>query len=260
MNEDDEEEEDEDEEEDDGNEGAQYFYPLPLEDEDEATAATVAGQRPLLLPYHRHQHRSLFPWVVHKTPILGSRGSIASNGSETGRKRRRHWLRALPKFFYLPPASLRWLSRYDRQQFVGDVLGGLTVAVMVIPQGMSYAVLADLPPVYGLFCALTGPLLYTLLGTSKHLSIGPVALVSLSLPRVYEILYPNLAQLPEEEATQARIQAATSITFVAGLVLVGLALLRLGMVSRFIPPAVMVGFTNAGVYVIFVYRYTLILV
>ena len=51
---------------------------------------------------------------------------------------------------------------------------------------MSYAVLAELPPVYGLYCALAGPLCYTLLGTSRHLSIGPVALVSLGLPRIYD--------------------------------------------------------------------------
>lgn len=54
-------------------------------------------------------------------------------------------------------------------------------------KGMSYAVLAGLPPVYGLFAAMTAPVVYTVLGTSRHLSIGPVALVSLALPRVCEV-------------------------------------------------------------------------
>jgi len=66
----------------------------------------------------------------------------------------------------------------------------------------------------------------------------PVALVSLSLPRVYSLLYPTLLSLPDEEAAALRIQAALSITFVSGLVLATLALLRLGLVAHFIPPAV----------------------
>jgi hypothetical protein len=105
--------------------------------------------------------------------------------------------RVLP---YLPVVS--WLPHYSRHALWGDLLGGLTVAVMVVPQvgrhshrprlttrwsdslvsgrppqGMSYALLADLTPVYGLFCALTAPVVYAFLGTSRHLSIGPVALV-----------------------------------------------------------------------------------
>jgi MFS superfamily sulfate permease-like transporter len=74
----------------------------------------------------------------------------------------------------------------------------------------------------------------------------PVALVSLSLPRVYSLLYPSLLSLPDDEAASLRIQAALSITFVSGLVLATLGLLRLGLMAHFIPPAVMVGFTNAA--------------
>jgi MFS superfamily sulfate permease-like transporter len=111
---------------------------------------------------------------------------------------------------------------------------------------MSYAVLAELPPVYGLFCAVSGPLVYTFLGSSRHISIGPVALVSLSLPRVYDVLYPDLLSLPEEEASAVRVHAALSIAFVSGVVLSALGLFRLGLIAHLIPPAVMVGFTNAA--------------
>ena len=84
-------------------------------------------------------------------------------------------------------------------------------------QGMSYAVLAELPPVYGLFCAIAGPMVYSALGTSHHLSIGPVALVSLSLPRVYDILGIYNDDMTDDEASAARVQAAMSISFVAGV-------------------------------------------
>ncbi len=111
---------------------------------------------------------------------------------------------------------------------------------------MSYAVLAGLPLVYGCFAAMAGPLVYTLLGTSRHLSIGPVALVSLGLPRVCEVLYPSIADLPDDQAAPLRIQAATAVALVSGLLLATMGLLRLGAAAHFIPPAVMVGFTTAA--------------
>ncbi|NDC88052.1 MAG: hypothetical protein EB075_04480 [Bacteroidetes bacterium] len=79
---------------------------------------------------------------------------------------------------YLP--SLAWLPAYRASENLrGDVSAGLTVGVMLIPQGMAYALIAGLPPIYGLYAALVPLVVYALLGTSRQLAVGPVAMVSL---------------------------------------------------------------------------------
>ena len=74
---------------------------------------------------------------------------------------------------------LQWLPNYKKTDFSKDLVAGLTVGVILIPQAMAYAMIAGLPPVYGLYAAIFPLLLYLFLGTSKHLAIGPVAMDSL---------------------------------------------------------------------------------
>ena len=72
-----------------------------------------------------------------------------------------------------------WLPNYQRNWFKGDLSAGLTVGVMLIPQGMAYASIAGLPPVFGLYASLVPIVIYALFGTSRQLAVGPVAMVSL---------------------------------------------------------------------------------
>ena len=74
---------------------------------------------------------------------------------------------------------LEWLPEYDRRDLGGDFSAGVIVAVMLIPQGMAYAMLAGLPPVIGLYSATIPLLVYALFGSSRQLAVGPVAMVSL---------------------------------------------------------------------------------
>ncbi|MFA9480261.1 SulP family inorganic anion transporter [Phycisphaerales bacterium AB-hyl4] len=74
--------------------------------------------------------------------------------------------------------SVGQLERYDRHQLRADLLAGVTVGVMLIPQGMAYALIAGVPPIYSLYASLVPLVVYALLGTSRHLAVGPVALVS----------------------------------------------------------------------------------
>ncbi|MFW6347440.1 MAG: SulP family inorganic anion transporter, partial [Cyclonatronaceae bacterium] len=78
---------------------------------------------------------------------------------------------------YIP--FLDWIGRYQKEDAKGDFNAGLTVGVMLIPQGMAYAILAGLPPVYGLYASIVPLIIYTFLGTSRHVAVGPVAMVSL---------------------------------------------------------------------------------
>src|SRR3954471_3474204 len=74
---------------------------------------------------------------------------------------------------------LDWLRHYRRADLAGDVGAGIIVAMMMIPQGMAYALVAGLPPVAGLYASIVPPLLYALLGTSPTQSVGPMMIVSL---------------------------------------------------------------------------------
>ncbi len=75
--------------------------------------------------------------------------------------------------------SLDWLARYERKHLRGDALAGVIVATLLIPQAMAYALLAGLPPQVGLYASLLPLAVYALLGSSRYLSVGPSALLSL---------------------------------------------------------------------------------
>ncbi|MEL6821513.1 MAG: SulP family inorganic anion transporter, partial [Calditrichota bacterium] len=72
-----------------------------------------------------------------------------------------------------------WMQHYEKNQLTGDLNAGVTVAVMLIPQGMAYAMLAGLNPIHGLYAALAGLMVYSWFGTSRFLSVGPVAIDSM---------------------------------------------------------------------------------
>ena len=76
---------------------------------------------------------------------------------------------------------LDWILKYKPEYFKDDLVAGITVAILLIPQGMAYALIAGLPPVYGLYAALTPQIVYTIMGTSRQLAVGPVAMDSFSL-------------------------------------------------------------------------------
>ena len=78
---------------------------------------------------------------------------------------------------YIP--ILDWLPNYQKSYLEGDLSAGLTVGVMLIPQGMAYAMLAGLPPIYGLYASIVPLIIYAVLGTSRQLAVGPVAMISL---------------------------------------------------------------------------------
>ena len=87
---------------------------------------------------------------------------------------------------YLP--ILQWLPNYKKEHLNGDLFAGLTVGIMLIPQGMAYALIAGLPPVYGLYASIVPQLIYAILGTSRQLSVGPVAMDSLLVATIVSTL------------------------------------------------------------------------
>jgi SulP family sulfate permease len=128
-----------------------------------------------------------------------------------------------------------WLKRYRRAFLAGDLGAGVVVAMMMIPQGMAYALVAGLPPVAGIYASILPPLLYALFGTSSSQSVGPMAIISLMTASV-------LAPLASPGTALYGVLAG-QLALLSGLVLLACGLLRVGFLANFFSRPVMNGFT-----------------
>ena len=141
---------------------------------------------------------------------------------------------------FLP--ALLWLKRYDRGNLPADLMAGLIVAVMLVPQGMAYALLAGLPPVIGLYASTVPLLIYALFGSSRQLAVGPVAIVSLlTLSGVSLLAEPGSAEF---------IALAALLALMVGVIQFALGLMRAGFITNFLSHAVISGFTSAAALII----------
>jgi len=137
---------------------------------------------------------------------------------------------------------LDWLPSYKKTWLKGDLGAGLTVGVMLIPQGMAYASIAGLPPVYGLYASIIPLLIYAVFGTSRQLAVGPVAMVSL----LTATAIGSFAGL----STEQYIMYAILLAFLVGALQFFLGLFRLGFLVNFLSHPVVSGFTSAAALII----------
>lgn len=135
-----------------------------------------------------------------------------------------------------------WLPNYNTQKFKGDLTAGLTTGVMFIPQGMAYAVIAGVPPIYGLYAGVIPLLVYPLFGTSKNLSIGPVAIDML-------IVAAGVGLLAEPN-TERYITLTILLTMMAGGLQLMMGTMRLGAIFNIFSRPVIAGFTLAAPLII----------
>lgn len=141
---------------------------------------------------------------------------------------------------YIP--FLDWLLHYQRRDLIGDVLAGVIVAIMLVPQGMAYALLAGLPPQVGLYASILPLILYALFGTSRTLAVGPVAMVSL-------LVAAGVDQLAQPGSPDYLILALT-LALMVGIIQVMMGVVRLGFLVNFLSHAVISGFTSAAALII----------
>lgn len=154
---------------------------------------------------------------------------------------RRSWLEWLE---LLIPCA-RWMRTYNWKLYLRtDIIAGLTVGTMLVPQGMSYARLAGLHPIYGLYSGFVPVFAYSVFGSSRQLAVGPVALVSLLVSNVL-----TKAVDPDED-TEYYSQLAVLLAFMVGILECLMGILRLGWLIRFISHTVISGFTSASAIVI----------
>ena len=137
---------------------------------------------------------------------------------------------------------LSWLKTYSPSFLKGDIAAGITVGIMLIPQGMAYAMIAGLPPVYGLYAALFPQIVYAIMGTSRQLAVGPVAMDSL-------LVAAGLGAL--SLTTNAEyIALASFLALFMGTIQLLLGGLKLGFLVNFLSKPVISGFTSAAAIII----------
>jgi len=137
---------------------------------------------------------------------------------------------------------LDWLPNYKTSYFKGDLFAGLTVGVILIPQGIAYAIIAGLPPIYGLYTALVPQIMYTIFGTSRQMATGPIAIDSL-------IVAAGVSTLAVAE-TDNYIAIVLALTLMVGIIQIVLGIFRLGFIVNFLSKPVLTGFVAAAAFII----------
>ena len=143
------------------------------------------------------------------------------------------WRRLIPS---LP--ILEWGRGYDRNTLASDLMAALIVTVMLIPQGLAYALLAGLPPEVGLYASIAPLVLYAILGTSRVLAVGPVAVVSL--------MTASAIGQHAVAGSQEYWSVAITLAFMSGSMLLLMGVLRLGFLANFLSHPVISGFISAS--------------
>ncbi len=137
---------------------------------------------------------------------------------------------------------LDWVSTYKKSYFIKDLVAGLTVGIVLVPQGMAYAMIAGLPPVHGLYAALFPVLIYAFFGTSRKIAVGPVAMDSL----LVAVGLGSLTIVGE----QNYIATVVVLALMVGFIQLSLGLLRMGFLVNFLSKPVISGFTSAAAIII----------
>ncbi|OMO77657.1 sulfate anion transporter [Corchorus capsularis] len=144
--------------------------------------------------------------------------------------------------YFLP--ILEWAPRYTLQFFKADLISGITIASLAIPQGISYAKLANLPPILGLYSSFIPPLVYAMMGSSRDLAVGTVAVASLLTASMLG------QEVSATENPTLYLHLAFTATLFAGLLQASLGLLRLGFIVDFLSHATIVGFMAGAATVV----------
>ncbi|XP_043719583.1 sulfate transporter 1.3-like [Telopea speciosissima] len=135
---------------------------------------------------------------------------------------------------------IEWGRNYNLIKLKGDLIAGLTIASLSIPQGIGYAKLANLSPQYGLYSSFTPPLVYAFLGSSRDIAIGPVAVVSLLMGTMLRSVIDPIAN-PAEYT-----RLAFTATFFAGITQAALGFFRLGFLIDFLSHATIIGYMGGA--------------
>jgi len=136
----------------------------------------------------------------------------------------------------------QWLPAYKKSDLKGDFIAGITVGILLIPQGMAYAMIAGLPPIFGLYAAFIPQVIYSLFGTSRQLSVAPVAMISL-------LIGAGISEFADQ-GSEAYIRLAILLAFAVGIIQLLFGLLRMGFLVNFLSQPVISGYTSSAAIII----------
>lgn len=165
-------------------------------------------------------------------PYVSSRDWLSDVFSEPGRKTSEYFDALFP--------FTKWILSYNLQWFIGDLIAGITVGLVVVPQSLSYAGLANLKPEFGLYSSFVGVVIYAMFATSKDVTIGPVAVMSLQTGNVVRAVIDRVGDKYTPEVI------ASALAFICGVVTIGIGLLRIGWIVEFIPAPAVSGFMTGS--------------
>ncbi|CAN6673855.1 sulfate permease 1 [Trichomonascus vanleenenianus] len=181
-------------------------------------------------PYTLPQYDSL---PAYEQPVVSTKDFAKNAFKDPGRRAKEYVISLFP--------IAQWIYRYNLQWLYGDLIAGITVGAVLVPQGMSYATIATLPPEYGLYSSFVGVFMYCFFATSKDVSIGPVAVMSL---QVSKVIAHVTAHYPQYASDGPMI--ATALALMCGAIAFGIGLLRLGFILEFIPIPAVMGFMTGS--------------
>ncbi|GMN38765.1 hypothetical protein TIFTF001_007997 [Ficus carica] len=157
-----------------------------------------------------------------------------------GQPTKRKWILGAQYVFPI----LQWAPHYTFNLFKSDVVSGLTIASLAIPQGISYAKLANLPPIVGLYSSFVPPLVYAVFGSSRDLAVGPVSIASLILGSMLR------QEVSPTNDPVLFLQLAFTSTFFAGFFQASLGFFRLGFLIDFLSKAILIGFMAGAAIIV----------
>ncbi|XP_075483521.1 sulfate transporter 4.1, chloroplastic-like [Primulina tabacum] len=197
------------------------------------SAVDLATRQPVKIIHL--QHPSSSPKATLSS-LANNHGAFSTWKAKVKRMTLMDWIQ-----LFLPCS--RWISTYKWREYLHpDLMAGITVGIMLVPQSMSYAKLAGLRPIYGLYSGFMPIFVYTIFGSSRQLAIGPVALTSL--------LVSNVLGKIVDSSEQLYTDLAILLALMVGVLECIMGLLRLGWIIRFISHSVISGFTTASAIVI----------
>ncbi|KAI9291924.1 hypothetical protein K502DRAFT_352523, partial [Neoconidiobolus thromboides FSU 785] len=147
--------------------------------------------------------------------------------------------REIPDYFKSFFPIFSWLPNYNRKWILQDMIAGITVGIMLVPQSLAYAKLANLPLAYGLYTSFICPILYPLMGTSREVSVGSTAMLSL-------IIGSTITRVTKINPDFSPVDIAVALTFLSSIITAILGIFKLGIILDLIPKPVIMGFTSGA--------------
>ncbi|RFU81692.1 sulfate permease 2 [Trichoderma arundinaceum] len=186
--------------------------------------------------FNSEDRDSDIPSISNADPFIEREPTVAEFLEEI-----RPSLHDIGRYFYNLFPFLHWVGKYNFTWFIGDLIAGITVGAVVVPQSMAYAQLAQLPVEYGLYSSFMGVLIYWFFATSKDITIGPVAVMSQVTGDVVLRAAERLPDVPGHVI-------ASALAIIAGAIICFLGLARLGWVVEFIPlPSICAFMTGSAI-------------